>query len=145
MAGLNRVVLCGRLGRDPEEKSFANGGKLVTFSIATSESWTKDGERQEKTEWHDISVANEKQGEIAMRFLKKGSEVLIEGTLRSREYEKDGVKRKVWEVQVPKFGGSLTLIGGKAAGGDSRGSSEPQQQRTPAPAAAGNDDWDIPF
>lgn len=151
MAGLNRATICGRLGRDPETRTFQSGGSIVTFSIATSESWMKDGERVEQTEWHNIVVQNEKQGEIAAKYLRKGSEVLIEGTIKTRKWtDKDGATRATTEIVVPKFGGSLTLIGGKANGGggsrdgDGGGEAAPRQQRQ-QPATPTIIEDDIPW
>ena len=88
MAGsVNKVILIGNLGRDPESRSFANGGKAVKFSLATSENWTRDGQRQERTEWHNVVIYDEKIGDVAERFLRKGSKVYIEGAMQYREYD----------------------------------------------------------
>ncbi len=88
MAGLNRVILCGRLGADPEVRSFQNGGKVVNMRLATSETWKdkNSGERKERTEWHSVAIFNEGIAGVAERFLKKGSEVLIEGQLETRKW-----------------------------------------------------------
>lgn len=138
MAGYNRVILCGRLGKDPEKKSFANGGSIVSFSMATSETW-KDkasGERKERTEWHNVTIQNENLGDIAERFLKKGSEVLIEGQLQTRKWQDaSGADRYTTEVVVGRFNGTLTLVGGGNGGGGGK----------PAVAAIDDDDMDIPF
>ena len=101
MRGVNRVILIGTLGRDPETKSFPNGGSLTQFSIATSESWTDKatGERKEHTEWHRI-VLNNRLGEIAQQYLRKGSKVYIEGSLRTRQWtDQNGVERYATEVR----------------------------------------------
>jgi len=119
MAGYNRVILCGRLGKDPEEKVFANGGKIVNFSVATSETW-KDkasGERKEKTEWHNVTIQNENICGIAMQYLSKGSEVLVEGSLQTRKWQdSSGADRYSTEVVVGRFNGSMTLVGGRGGG-----------------------------
>lgn len=122
MAGLNRVILCGRLGADPETRNFPNGGKVVNLRLATSETWKdkQSGEKKEKTEWHSVAIFNEGLAGIAERFLKKGSEVLIEGQLETRKWaDQSGADRYSTEVVIRPFGGSLTLVGGKSGGGDS--------------------------
>ena len=101
MRGVNKVILVGTLGRDPETKSFPNGGSLTQFSIATSESWLDKatGERKEHTEWHRI-VLNNRLGDIAQQYLRKGSKVYIEGSLRTRQWtDQNGVERYVTEVR----------------------------------------------
>ena len=90
MAGsVNKVILVGNLGKDPESRSFQNGCKVVSFTLATSETWNdrSSGERKEKTEWHNVVIRNEKLGEIAERYLKKGAKVYIEGSIQSRKYQ----------------------------------------------------------
>src|SRR5271170_6301628 len=107
----NRVILKGHLGKDPEQRNFPEGGKVVTFSLATSESW-KDkttAERKERTQWHQIAIFDEAKAEIAMRYLKKGSAVLLEGQLETRSWDKDGEKRYTTEVVIRPFNGSLSL------------------------------------
>lgn len=129
MAGLNRVILCGRLGADPEVRSFSNGGKVVGLRIATSETWKdkQSGERKEKTEWHSVAIFNEGIAKVAEQYLHKGSEVLIEGQLETRKWQdQSGNDRYSTEVVVRPFGGSMTLIGGKSQGGQSR--DEPSRQ-----------------
>ena len=101
MRGVNKVILVGTLGRDPETKSFPNGGSLTQFSIATSESWTDktSGERKEQTEWHRI-VLNNRLGEIAQQYLRKGSKVYIEGSLRTRQWtDQNGQERYTTEIR----------------------------------------------
>lgn len=104
MPSINRVTLAGHLGKDPESKSFANGGSVCNFSIATSESWTdkSTGEKKERTDWHNI-VCNGKTGEIAQKYLAKGAAVLIEGSIRQRSYEKDGQTRYVTEIMCDRL------------------------------------------
>jgi single-strand DNA-binding protein len=119
MAGVNKVIIVGRLGADPESRSFSNGGKVVNLRVATSETW-KDkasGERKERTEWHSVVIHSEPLGKIAEQYLSKGSEVYLEGQLETRKWEKDGVERYSTEVVLRPFSGSLTLIGGKGNGG----------------------------
>jgi single-strand DNA-binding protein len=117
MAGsVNRVILIGSLGRDPEVRTFQSGDRVVSFSMATTESWRdkNTGERKERTEWHNVQVFNENIGKIAENYLKKGSKVYLEGTLQTREYtDKDGNQRKVTDVVLPRFRGELVLLDGK--------------------------------
>ncbi len=144
MAGsVNKVILIGNLGRDPESRVMQTGGKVVSFSIATSESWNdkNSGERREKTQWHRIAIFNEKLGEIAEKYLKKGSTVYVEGSLESRKYtDKDGVERETTEVVLARFRGEMTLLGGRNSEGGSSfsGDSGGYAPRTPAarPASA---------
>ena len=159
MAGsVNKVILIGNLGRDPELRSFANGGKAVKFSLATSENWTRDGQRQERTEWHNVVIYDDKLGDVAERFLRKGSKVYIEGAMQYREYDDaNGQKQKIAEVVLQRFRGALTLLdraegGGRSdfgddtggyAGNSSGGSSRPQSK--PQPAFDTDLDDDVPF
>ena len=127
MAGsVNKVILIGRLGRDPETRSFQNGGKIVSFRMATSETW-KDkasGERKERTEWHTISITNEGLAKIAEQYLRKGSNVYIEGQLETRKWQdQSGADRYSTEVALRPFHGELTLLDGKPQGGDDAGES----------------------
>ncbi len=124
MAGVNKVILVGRLGKDPESKSFANGGSVVNFTMATSETWRdkQSGERKEKTEWHNIVIRNENIAKVATQYLRKGSEVYIEGTLTTRKWQdQNGADRYTTEIVVGPFKGELTLIGGRDGGGASQG------------------------
>ncbi len=148
MAGsVNKVILVGNLGRDPEVRVMQqSGGRVVSFSVATSETWNDraSGERKEKTQWHRIAIFNEKLGEIAEKYLRKGSKVYIEGQLESRKYtDKDGVERETFEVVIGRFKGELTLLDGRQGGGagamDDEGGgyqSRPAAART-APARQG--------
>ena len=155
MSGFNKVLICGRLGKDPEARLFANGGKIVNFSVATSETWTdkNSGERKEKTEWHNVTIQNENAAGVAEKYLRKGSEVLIEGQLQTRKWQdQSGADRFQTEIIVGRFNGSLTLIGGKAQGGHSDGEhAAPARQASGGgnklPAAFSDDDLsdDIPF
>jgi single-strand DNA-binding protein len=141
MAGVNKVILVGNLGKDPESRTMQNGNKVVSFSIATSESWNDkmSGERKEKTQWHRIAIFNEKLGEIAEKYLKKGSKAYIEGALESRKYtDKDGVERETFEVVLSRFRGELTLLdsrGDGGGGGYSGGNDGGYARERAAPAA----------
>src|SRR3954469_7973179 len=120
MAGFQRVTICGNVGKDPEIKSF-DWGKVANFSIATSETW-KDkatGEKKERTEWHRISVkGNDRMIEnVIVPYVKKGSTILIEGTLQTRKWDKDGQDHYTTEIVLGPFNGSLTLMGSKKTGG----------------------------
>lgn len=121
MAGsVNKVILIGNLGKDPEIKSFQNGGKIANFSIATSEQW-KDkmsGERKERTEWHNITISGDGLVGVVERYLKKGSKVYIEGSLRTRKWQdRDGNDRYTTEVVVAGMSGALTMLDGAPGGG----------------------------
>ncbi len=125
MAGsLNKVMLIGNLGRDPESRSFQNGGKVVSLNIATSESWKdrQTGERKEKTEWHSVQIFNENVGRIAEQYLRKGSKVYIEGQLQTRKWQdKNGVDKYTTEIVIQNFNGTLTLLDGRNEGGSGGG------------------------
>lgn len=128
MAGsVNKVILVGNLGKDPEAKSFQNGGKVVNLRIATSESWKdrQSGERKEQTEWHQVAIFDERIGETAEKFLRKGSKVYIEGQIKTRKWQdQSGADRYTTEVVVPRFGGVMTMLdgpGGGQGGGGGRG------------------------
>lgn len=97
MSGINKVIILGRLGQDPETKQFNDGNAVTSFSLATSRKWTKDGEEKEETEWHRISAFG-KTGEVAAKYLSKGRQVYVEGRLRTRTWEKDGEKRYATEI-----------------------------------------------
>lgn len=163
--GVNKVILIGNLGKDPEVKYFPNGDAFCNVTIATSESWNdkQSGEKKERTEWHNV-VFTRKLAEIAGQYLKKGAKVYVEGSLRTRKWEKDGVERYTTEILVNDMqmldGRSGGGGGGESSGGYSRssgydqppargGGGAPQRgaPAQPAPAAAdhGFDDDDIPF
>ena len=121
MAGsVNKVILVGNLGKDPEAKSFQNGGKIVNLRIATSESWKdrNSGERKEQTEWHQVVIRDDRLCDVAERFLRKGSKVYIEGQIQTRKWQDNqGQDRYTTEVVVPRFGGVLTMLDGRSEGG----------------------------
>lgn len=147
MRGVNKVILVGTLGRDPESKTFPNGGSLCQFSIATSESWTdkNTGERKENTEWHRI-VLNNRLGEIAQQHLRKGSKVYIEGSLRTRQWtDQNGVERYTTEVRAD----NMQMLGDRNENNQSQsyGQSQPRNQGygvQPKPQPVDLDD-DLPF
>ena len=122
MAGsVNKVILLGNLGRDPEVRNFPNGGKVANFSIATSETW-KDrntGERRERTEWHNISITNEALVRVAEQYLKKGSKVYVEGQLETRKWQDQaGNDRYTTEVVLRPYRGELTMLDSRYSGSD---------------------------
>ncbi len=128
MAGsVNKVIIVGNLGRDPEVRSFPNGGKVVNLRIATSETWRDkaSGERKERTEWHSVAIFNENLGKIAEQYLKKGSTVYIEGQLETRKWQdQSGADRYTTEIVLRQFRGELTLLGGRDGGGAGAGGYE---------------------
>jgi len=173
MAGsVNKVILVGNLGRDPEVRTMQNGGKMVNLAVATSETWNdrQSGERRERTEWHRVVIFNDQLAGVAERFLRKGAKVYIEGQLQTRKFQdQSGQDRYMTEVVVPRFRGELQMLdtksgapggggpggGGPGGGGQSGGygGGGGQQDRVggmdtrqPAPGPGGDDfDDDIPF
>ncbi len=175
MAGsVNKVILVGNLGKDPESRSFANGGKVVSFSVATSENWKdkSSGDRKEKTEWHNVSIFSEGLASVAEQYLKKGSKVYLEGQLETRKWQdQSGNDRYTTDVVLRNFNSSMVLLdgregGGGGGGGGSRGgggygdefggggggssfgggSGNARPQSRPQPAAFDTDlDDDVPF
>jgi len=157
MAGsINKVILVGNLGKDPEVRTMQSGDKVCNLSIATSESW-KDkasGERKERTEWHRVVIFNQNIAQVAERYLKKGSKVYLEGQIETRKYEKDGREVYTTEVVLRPFRGELTMLDGRddvgsapsygESSSSSGGGSRPAMSAGVAQAAAGLDD-DIPF
>jgi len=121
---VNKVILIGNLGRDPESRSFQNGGKVVNLRIATTESWKdrNSGERREKTEWPSVAIFNENLARIAEQYLRKGSKVYIEGQLQTRKWQdQSGQDRYSTEIVLQGFNGQLTLLDGRGGGGDQGG------------------------
>ncbi len=164
--GINKVILVGNVGQDPETRYMPNGGAVTNLSIATSETWKdkNNGEQQERTEWHRV-VFYQRLAEIVAEYIKKGSKIYVEGSLRTRSWEQDGVKRYATEIIASEM---QMLDGRGGAGGEGGGSyqpSQPAQQRNsgggnggsnsggaprnqqPAPPPQGMDDFDddIPF
>jgi len=125
MAGsVNKVILVGNLGRDPEIRFTQSGAKIANLSVATSESWKdkQSGERREKTEWHRIVVFSEGLAGIAERFLKKGSKIYLEGSLQTRKWTgNDGVEKYTTEIVLQGFNGTLTMLDGRGEGGGGGG------------------------
>ena len=132
MAGsVNKVILVGNLGQDPEVKRLNSGDMVVNFSIATSESWRdkQSGERKEKTEWHRVVIFNESLAKIAEQYLKKGTTVYIEGALQTRKWQdQSGVEKSTTEIVLQKFRGELTMLGGRNQTGDSMGNDDTPRQ-----------------
>ena len=125
MAGsVNKVILVGNLGKDPESRSFANGGKVVSFSVATSENWKdkSSGDRKEKTEWHNVSIFSEGLAWVAEQYLKKGSKVYLEGQLETRKWQdQSGNDRYTTDVVLRNFNSSMVLLDGREGGGGGGG------------------------
>ena len=122
MAGsVNKVILVGNLGRDPEVKSMQDGRSMVNMSVATSDTWRdrQSGERKERTEWHRVVIFNEKLAEVAQKYVRKGSKVYVEGQLSTRKWtDQSGQERYTTEVVIPRFGGALTMLDGRSSGGE---------------------------
>lgn len=113
MAGVNKVILVGNLGRDPEVRTMQNGNKVCNFSVATSETWKdNNGDRQERTEWHNVVIFNKHLADVAEKYLQKGSKVYLEGQLQTRKWtDKDNNDRYTTEVVLQNFRGELVLLG----------------------------------
>jgi single-strand DNA-binding protein len=129
MAGsLNKVILIGNLGRDPEVRRLTSGDPVVNLSIATSESWRDkaSGERKEKTEWHRVVIFNENLAKVAEQYLRKGAKVYIEGQLQTRKYtDKDGTEKYSTEIVLQRFRGELVMLDGRSEGGSAERSERP--------------------
>jgi single-strand DNA-binding protein len=144
---VNKVILVGNVGRDPETRRTANGDGVVSFSLATTESWRDKatGERKDATQWHNVVIWNEGIGKVAEQYVRKGSKIYIEGQLQTREFtDKDGNQRKVTEVVLQRFRGELTLLGGKGERREDDAPPPRQSHQAPAQSRAPIDD-DIPF
>ncbi len=152
--GVNKVIIVGTCGQDPETRYLPNGNAVTNLSLATSEQWTdkQSGQKTERTEWHRVSLFG-KVAEIAGEYLRKGSQCYIEGKLQTREWEKDGVKRYTTEIVVD-INGTMQLLGGKPEGaaGPDAARRPPQQRQQSAPASQqaappnyDSFDDDIPF
>jgi single-strand DNA-binding protein len=118
MAGVNKVILVGNLGADPESRSFSNGGEVVNLRVATSETWKdRDGNRQEKSEWHSVAIFNEGLCKVAKNYLRKGSKVYLEGQLQTRKWQdQSGNDKYTTEIVLQKFRGELVLLDSKVSG-----------------------------
>ena len=125
MAGsVNKVILIGNLGRDPEVRNFQNGGKVCNLRIATSETWKdkQSGERKERTEWHSVAIFNEGLVRVVEQYLKKGSKVYVEGQLETRKWtDQSGAEKYTTEVVLRGFGGTLTMLDGPSGSGGGMG------------------------
>jgi single-strand DNA-binding protein len=159
MAGsVNKVILVGNLGRDPEIRSTQDGLRIAQLSLATSESWRdkNSGERREKTEWHRVVIFNERIVDVAEKYLRKGAKVYVEGALQTRKWtDQSGQEKYTTEVVLQRFRGELTMLDGRG-GGEAGGMAETQAESggysgsssggaSRAPASGGDLDDDIPF
>ena len=157
MAGsVNKVILVGNLGRDPEIRQMPSGGSIANLSIATSESWKdrNSGERREKTEWHRVVVFSEGLVRVCENYLRKGSKLYIEGQLETRKWtDNAGVEKYTTEIVLRNFNSNLTMLdgrndgatGGRMGGGDSLGGNAPRQMEGPREDFSQDLDDDIPF
>ncbi|MEZ5647713.1 MAG: single-stranded DNA-binding protein [Alphaproteobacteria bacterium] len=156
MAGsVNKVILVGNLGRDPEIRSMQNGGKVANLSIATSETWRDkaSGERQERTEWHRVVVFDERLVDVIEKYLRKGAKVYLEGQLQTRKWtDQSGQEKYSTEVVLQRYRGELTMLDNRGSGGgeslpsDDRGMpSSPTSGRGSSRPAPSDLDDDIPF
>ena len=156
MAGsVNKVILVGNVGKDPEVRTSQDGTKIVNFSLATSETWTDraSGERKERTEWHRVVVFNDRIGEVVEKYVRKGSKLYVEGSLQTRKWtDQSGQEKYTTEVVIGRFRGELTMLDG-ARGGEGAGEGGGYQPRERAPAAraaaprsggGGGPSWDAP-
>lgn len=142
---VNRVILVGNLGKDPEVRHTQQGALIVSMSVATSERWRnkQSGEWQERTEWNRVVIFNEKLAEIAQKYLRKGAKLYLEGTLQTRKWtDQGGTERYTTEIVLPRFGGNLTMLSGKDDEAD-----DPDDRRNDRPAQPMHNDMDddIPF
>ena len=145
MSGLNKVTLIGNLAADPESRSLNNGGTVVNMRLATSESWKdRDGNKQERTEWHSVVIFNEGLAKVATSYLRKGSKCYIEGQLQTRKWtDQSGNDRYSTEIVLQKYRGELILLDARSAG-DAGGSSATSHQAD-SPSYAADLDSDVPF
>jgi single-strand DNA-binding protein len=145
MASINKITLLGHLGRDPETKTFENGGSITSFTLATTESYF-DREKNQRvelpTEWHNIRIGRQGLGKVAQQYLRKGSQVYLEGSIRSREYvDKEGITRRFYEVSV----NDMVLLGGKPSSEGAAATTGQSQGEVPPVIHTGADDDDLPF
>ena len=156
MAGVNKVILVGNLGDDPEARSLNNGGEVVNLRVATSENWKdRDGNRQERTEWHRVVIFNENLGKVAKSYLRKGSKVYLEGQIQTRKWtDQSGQDRYSTEIVLQRFRGELVLLDSRDGGGsrgdfadqDAGSGGSQRSQSRPQPATFDTDlDDDVPF
>lgn len=145
MAGLNKATIIGRLGKDPEARAMNNGGEVVSFSVATSEIWNdkQSGERKEKTEWHNVVIFNEGIAKVAKQYLRKGSQVYLEGAIQTRSWnDQQGVTKYTTEIVLQRFRGELALLD-KKSDSDPR----PAERQSGSTATWDSDDLsdEVPF
>ncbi len=149
MAGsVNKVILVGNLGKDPEVRRMTSGDPVVNLSIATSESWRDkaSGERKEKTEWHRVVIFNKNLADVAEKYLKKGAKVYVEGQLQTRKWtDKDGAEKYSTEVVLQNFRGELTMLDGRSGEGGGGGSGRSGAGEAPASFQRDEMDDEIPF
>ena len=153
MAGsVNKVILVGNLGKDPEIRTTQDGQKIVNLTLATSDTWNdrQTGERKERTEWHRVVIFNDRVGDVAEKYLHKGSKIYVEGSLQTRKWtDQSGQERYTTEVVIGRFKGELTMLdtrgGGEGGSGEGGGYRErAPAQRAPAAAPRGAPSWDAP-
>ncbi len=159
MAGsVNKVILVGNLGKDPEVRTTQDGTKIVQFNLATSENWTDraSGERKERTEWHRVVVFNERIADVVEKYVRKGRKLYIEGSLQTRKWtDQSGQEKYTTEVVIGRFRGELVLLDGRGEGGEGGYSGEsgggyqkteraPASRPAAAPAPRGGPSWDAP-
>lgn len=147
---VNKAIIIGNLGRDPEVRHSTSGSKIVSFSVATTDNWKdKDGQKQEKTEWHRIVIFNQNLADVAEKYLKKGSKVYVEGQLQTRKWQdKDGQEKYSTEIVLGNFRGELGLLDrqpGQGGGAPSSSGASGWDQPSESPASSGGPDDEIPF
>ena len=149
MAGsVNKVILIGNLGRDPEIRNTQDGTKVASFSIATSETWKdkQTGERKDRTEWHRIAIFNERLAELAEKYLRKGSKVYIEGSLQTRKWtDSSNVERYTTEVVISRFRGELTMLDSRSSVGEGGTDSDQSGGGAPLPSHFDELNDEVPF
>jgi single-strand DNA-binding protein len=159
MAGsVNKVILVGNLGKDPEVRTTQDGTKIINFSLATSDTWNDraSGERKERTEWHRVVIFNDRLADVAERFLRKGSKVYVEGSLQTRKWtDQSGQEKYTTEVVLGRFRGELTMLDGRGGGeggggpaggggGGERSGGGGRPERGPAARSGGGPSWEPP-
>ncbi len=145
---VNRVIIVGNLGRDPEIRSTNDGSKIANLSVATSESWKdrNSGERKERTEWHRVVIFDEKLAEVAEKYLKKGSKIYLEGAIQTRKWTtQDGQEKYVTEIVLQRFRGVLTMLDTRQAEPEKRRDPEPAREAPAGERHPGSDDLDDPI
>ena len=146
MASVNKAIIIGHIGKEPQISTFSNGGKIASFTVATSETWTdkQTGEKKEATEWHNVVIASPALAEFSEKYLHKGQLVYVEGKLRTRKYsDKNGIERQIVEIVVGQFGGQIALLEKRENASETH--AEPQATQSQAAPAYNDLDDDIPF